>query len=181
MPFDKTSADLLFGFISQRYERRSLVVTTKSAVPSLVRGVSRCHGRRCGHRPDRAPRHRADDRWRQLPAQSRHTQPSVPRDTGRATAIALVATRPPVAPLRPATSRRPPQLKNGGPFSSGQKVPFLLAIPKLREELRGSIETHNMRSAKPFRWTKSARAILDAVERARQSFRQSQLPREIGH
>ena len=28
VPFDKTGADLLFGFISQRYERRSLVVTT---------------------------------------------------------------------------------------------------------------------------------------------------------
>ena len=26
--FDKAGADLLFGFISQRYERRSLVVTT---------------------------------------------------------------------------------------------------------------------------------------------------------
>ena len=37
-------------------------------------------------------KHRADDRWRQLPAQSRHTQPSVPRDTGGAKAIALVAT-----------------------------------------------------------------------------------------
>ena len=28
MPLDKVGADLLFGFISQRYERRSLVVTT---------------------------------------------------------------------------------------------------------------------------------------------------------
>ena len=28
VPLDKTGADLLFGFISQRYERRSLVVTT---------------------------------------------------------------------------------------------------------------------------------------------------------
>ena len=28
VPFDKAGADLLFGFISQRYERRSLVVTT---------------------------------------------------------------------------------------------------------------------------------------------------------
>ena len=28
MPFDKASADLLFGFISQCYERRSLIVTT---------------------------------------------------------------------------------------------------------------------------------------------------------
>ena len=28
VPFDKAGADLLFGFMSQRYERRSLVVTT---------------------------------------------------------------------------------------------------------------------------------------------------------
>ena len=28
MPFDKARADLTFGFISQRYERRSLVATT---------------------------------------------------------------------------------------------------------------------------------------------------------
>ena len=28
VPFDKAGADLLFGLISQRYERRSLVVTT---------------------------------------------------------------------------------------------------------------------------------------------------------
>ena len=28
VPLDKAGADLLFGFISQRYERRSLVVTT---------------------------------------------------------------------------------------------------------------------------------------------------------
>ena len=28
VPMDKAGADLLFGFISQRYERRSLVVTT---------------------------------------------------------------------------------------------------------------------------------------------------------
>ena len=28
VPLDKAGADLLFGFISQRYERRSLVMTT---------------------------------------------------------------------------------------------------------------------------------------------------------
>ena len=61
----------------------------ESAVRTLGRGVPRCHGRRRGHRPDRAPRHRADDRRRQLPAQGRHTQPRVPRATGGATAIAL--------------------------------------------------------------------------------------------
>ena len=53
---------------------------------------------------------------RQLPAECRHTQPRVPRDTGGATAIALAATT--------TTQER-------GSFSSGQKVPFLLAIPRL--------------------------------------------------
>ena len=77
----------------------------ESAVRALVRGVPRRHGRRRGHRPDRPPRHRVDDCRRQLPAQDRHTQPGVPRATGGATAIALIATWPPVAPLRPATSR----------------------------------------------------------------------------
>ena len=76
------------------------------------------HGRRRRHRPDRAPRDRTDDRRRQLPAQGRHTQPRVPHATGGATPIVVVATWPPVAPLRPATSRRPPQLKKGGPFSA---------------------------------------------------------------
>ena len=134
VPFDKAGADLLlFGFISQTLRAPQPRGDDESAVRTLVRGVPRCHGRRRGHRPDRAPRHRADDRRRELPAQGRHTQPRVPRDTGGATAIALVATWPPVAPLRPATSRRPPQLKNGGPFSRGQKVPFLLAIPKHTE------------------------------------------------
>ena len=33
VPFDKTGADLLFGFISQRDERRSLVVTTNLREP----------------------------------------------------------------------------------------------------------------------------------------------------
>ena len=45
------------------------------------------------------------DRRRQLPAQGRHTQPGAPRATGGATAIALIGTWPPVAMLRPATSR----------------------------------------------------------------------------
>ena len=41
------------------------------------------------------------------------------------------------------------------------------SVSDLREEICRFIETYNMHSAKPFRWTKSARAILDAVERAR--------------
>ena len=46
------------------------------------------------------------------------------------------------------------------------------SVSELRDEIRRFIETHNMHSANPFRWTKSARATLDAVERARQSLRQ---------
>ena len=47
------------------------------------------------------------------------------------------------------------------------------SMSDLREpgEIRRFIETHNMHSAKPFRWTKSARANLDAVERVRRSLR----------
>lgn len=41
------------------------------------------------------------------------------------------------------------------------------SVDELRREIRGFIETHNQHSAKPFRWTKSAQVILDAVDRAR--------------
>ena len=54
---DKAGADLLFGFISQRYERRS-GGDDESAVRALVRGLPRPHG---GHRPGRAPRDRTAD------------------------------------------------------------------------------------------------------------------------
>ena len=46
------------------------------------------------------------------------------------------------------------------------------SVSELRDEIRRFIETHNMHAAKPFRWTKAASVILDAVERARQSLRQ---------
>ena len=39
VPFDKAGADLMFGFISQRYERRSLVVTTN---PPFARWFEVC-------------------------------------------------------------------------------------------------------------------------------------------
>ena len=48
----------------------------------------------------------------------------------------------------------------------------ITSVSELREEIRRFIDTHNMHSAKPFRWTKAASAILDAVEQARQSLRQ---------
>jgi len=46
------------------------------------------------------------------------------------------------------------------------------SVTQLREEIRRFIDAHNTHSAKPFRWTKSASAILQAVERARESLRQ---------
>ena len=41
------------------------------------------------------------------------------------------------------------------------------SVAELRREIRRFIDAHNQHGAKPFRWTKSAQAILDAVERAR--------------
>ena len=41
------------------------------------------------------------------------------------------------------------------------------SVSELRQEIRSFIETHNQHNAKPFKWNKSAHAILDAVDRAR--------------
>jgi transposase len=41
------------------------------------------------------------------------------------------------------------------------------SVGELRREIRRYIEAHNEHAAKPFRWTKSAQAILEAVDRAR--------------
>ena len=41
------------------------------------------------------------------------------------------------------------------------------SVAELRQAIREYIEAHNQHSAKPFKWNKSAQAILEAVERAR--------------
>lgn len=41
------------------------------------------------------------------------------------------------------------------------------SVQQLREAIRQFIDAHNAHSAKPFRWTKSAEAILAKVERAK--------------
>ena len=46
------------------------------------------------------------------------------------------------------------------------------SVADLREAIRRFIDAHNKHSAKPFRWTKSARTILQAVGRARETMRQ---------
>ncbi len=46
------------------------------------------------------------------------------------------------------------------------------SVTELRDEIRRFIEVHNRHSAQPFRWSKSAGAILDAVDRARKTLRQ---------
>lgn len=43
------------------------------------------------------------------------------------------------------------------------------SVKELREEIQRFIRVHNARSAKPFRWTKSAEKIIDAVNRAKSS------------
>ena len=51
-----------------------------------------------------------------------------------------------------------------GPAPAATPLPFRFAVPPV-----GGLadETHNTHAAKPFRWTKSADAILDAVSRPR--------------
>ncbi len=41
------------------------------------------------------------------------------------------------------------------------------SVTELRKELRRYVKVHNDESAKPFAWTKSARTIIEAVERAK--------------
>ena len=41
------------------------------------------------------------------------------------------------------------------------------SVTEVRDAIRRFIDAHNAYAAKPFRWTKSAEAILDAVEHAR--------------
>ena len=129
VPFDKAGADLLFGFISQRYERRSLVVTTNlpfarwsevflnaTAAAAVIDRIvhhatvlttaATATGSKSLHATTRPARHR---RCHGTP--SRRGLPS------------LRSVRP---------RRDDHRLKNGGPFSGGQKVPFHLAIPETR-------------------------------------------------
>lgn len=42
------------------------------------------------------------------------------------------------------------------------------SFKELRGEIRRYIKNHNQELAKPFKWTKSATAIIVSVERARQ-------------
>jgi len=50
------------------------------------------------------------------------------------------------------------------------------SVTELRETIRAFIDSHNTHAAKPFRWTKSAQTILDAVSRAREA-----LSKETSH
>ena len=43
------------------------------------------------------------------------------------------------------------------------------SVTALRNEIHRFIDAHNATSAKPFKWTKSAAAIIESVQRAKQS------------
>ena len=43
------------------------------------------------------------------------------------------------------------------------------SVKELRDEIHRFIKVHNAESAKPFKWTKSAKSIIDAVERAKKA------------
>ena len=43
------------------------------------------------------------------------------------------------------------------------------SVTELRKEIKRFIDVHNATNAKPFKWTKSATAIIESVQRAKQS------------
>lgn len=53
------------------------------------------------------------------------------------------------------------------------------SVKELRDEIQRFIKAHNANSAKPFKWTKSAASIIDAVNRAKQSL--SDATNQTGH
>ena len=90
VPFDKVGADLLFGFISRRYERGSLVVTTNLPFARWSEVFLDATAAAAVIEPHRAPCHRADDQRGQLPPHGRPTEPDGPRSTEE---NALMGTR----------------------------------------------------------------------------------------
>ena len=46
-------------------------------------------------------------------------------------------------------------------------------VKELRDEIRRYIEAHNQQAAKPFTWSKPAKVVLDAVERAKAATREA--------
>ena len=128
VPFDKAGADLLFGFISRRYERGSLVVTTNlpfarwsevfldatAAAAVIDRIVHHCH--------------RADDQRGQPPPQGRPTEPDGSRSTEE---NALMGTRRDVASRRSALvrPRRDDHPTEGVPFHVAKRSLFSLPFP----------------------------------------------------
>ena len=94
------------GFISQRYERRSLVVTTNLPLVRWFRGLPRPDGGRRGHRPGRPPRDGAADRGRQLPVGGREAEPATGiRQEGRASMMPARAVGPISMTVRSPASR----------------------------------------------------------------------------
>ena len=109
VPLDKAGADLLFGFISQRYERRSLVVTTNLPFARLVRGLPRPDGRRRGHRSHHPPLEGVSNHGLQLQAGGREAEPG--GDGRRKGANALMS------PDRARTTMRWGDAPSGAPRS----------------------------------------------------------------
>ena len=126
VPFDKAGADLLFGFISRRYERGSLVVTTN--LPFARWAEVFLDATAAAAVIDRIVHHATvltttGDSYRLT---GRPTEPDGPRSTEE---NVLMGTRRDVAGRSGATGGHVATTTlQRGPFSRCHKVPFLLAI-----------------------------------------------------
>ena len=126
VPFDKAGADLLFGFISRRDERGSLVVTTtlpfaRWSEVFLDATAAAAVIDRIVHQATGLTTTGDSDRRKAAP-----TEPDGPRSTEE---HALMGTRRDVASRRSAPSGHvATTTRQRGPFSRCHQVPFLLAI-----------------------------------------------------
>ena len=81
LPFEAHAAHLFFQLVSRRYERGSMLITSKPLGRRMGRGVRRRRGRDRDPRPAAAPQPRADDHRGELPAagEASSRRPQVPR------------------------------------------------------------------------------------------------------
>ena len=127
VPFDKAGADLLFGFISRRYERGSLVVTTN--LPFARWSEVFLDATAAAAVIDRIVHHATGlttngDSYRLKAAQRNQTAHARQKKTR---SWAPVPTSPDGAERREATSRRPPY--RGVPFHVAKRSLFSLPFP----------------------------------------------------
>jgi hypothetical protein len=106
----------------------------------VVRGLPRCHRGGSRHRPRRAPRHRGQDRRRQLPVRGRQGEgrtrqgsPGQVQQLVRSQCRGALGPRRSPSPVFPRARRR---VREGVPFRTATGAPFHVAVANERHGAR---------------------------------------------